>query len=163
MIRPACQQDAEAIAGIYNHYIENTEISFEETPVSADEIRLRMGESNPVQPWIVAESDGRVIGYAYAGAWNQRAAYRHSVETSVYLDVKETGKGIGRQLYQHLIELLKEQPVHAVIGGVALPNAASVGLHESLGFEKIAHYREVGRKFGRWIDVAYWELILDET
>ena len=158
MIRGATTDDAEAIARIYNHYIEHTIITFEETPVTAEEMKDRMA-SNEL-PWLVAEEDSKILGYAYAGEWKERAAYRHSVEGSVYLDHIATGRDLGKQLYQRLLERLREMTIHTVIGGIALPNEASVALHESLGFEKVAHYREVGRKFGQWIDVAYWQLIL---
>lgn len=161
MIRPATNEDAEAIVGIYNHYIENTVITFEETPVTADDIRSRMGLPDNQLPQLVCEEEGKVLGYAYASKWNDRAAYRHSAECSVYLDHTATGRGLGRQLYQHLFDRLRELKMHTVIGGIALPNPASVGLHESFGFEKVSHYREVGYKFGRWIDVGYWQLMLD--
>jgi len=160
MIRRAANDDAEAIARIYNHYIENTIITFEETPVTASEMQQRMGLPDNQLPWLVVEEGGDLLGYAYASPWKPRAAYRHSVECSVYLDQHATGRGFGRQLYQTLLETLREQGIHAVIGGIALPNEASVGLHESLGFEKVAHFREVGRKFDRWIDVGYWQLML---
>ncbi|MGB0579810.1 MAG: arsinothricin resistance N-acetyltransferase ArsN1 family B [Limisphaerales bacterium] len=158
MIRRATNDDAGAIARIYNHYIEHTIITFEETPVTAEEMNNRM-VSNTL-PRLVAEEDGIVSGSAYAQQWRPRSAYRHSVECSVYLDPAATGRGLGKQLYQRLFELLREMKIHTVIGGIALPNDPSVGLHESLGFEKVAHYREVGRKFGQWIDVAYWQLML---
>lgn len=161
MIRLVSSKDAEAIARIYNHYIENSVITFEETPIDAAEVRSRIGDPTTDLPWFVCESDGIVVGYAYASPWNKRAAYRYSVEVSIYLDCVAVGKGMGRRLYSHLIEDLRARSIHAVIGGVALPNPASVALHESLGFGKVAHYREVGRKFGRWIDVAYWQLVLD--
>lgn len=163
MIRSATHDDSGKIAEIYNHYIENSVITFEETLIDAAEVRSRIGDPTTDLPWFVHESDEVVVGYAYASPWNKRAAYRHSVEISIYLDRDAVGKGIGRKLYSHLIEDLKARSIHAVIGGVALPNPASVALHESLGFEKVAHYREVGRKFGKWIDVAYWQLILDPS
>ena len=161
MIRSAIHENAVAIAGIYNHYIENTVITFEETPIDAEEIRLRIGNPENDLPWFVFEDGGIALGYAYASPWKQRAAYRHSCEVSIYLDHTATGNGIGKQLYRHLINDLKQRGMHAIIGGVALPNAASVALHESLGFEKSAHYREVGHKFGKWIDVGYWQLTID--
>jgi L-amino acid N-acyltransferase YncA len=163
MIRLAKSEDAEAIAKIYNHYIESTAITFEETSLSVDEMSSRMGGSKSDLPWFVYELDGTVVGYAYAGQWNQRAAYRHSCEVSIYLDHDAIGKGIGRRLYRHLIDDLRQRGIHVIIGGVALPNPASVALHESLGFEKVAHYREVGRKFGKWIDVGYWQLAFDQA
>jgi phosphinothricin acetyltransferase len=157
-VRPATAADAEAIARIYGHYVANTTISFEEVAVPAAEMAQRIDEVLSASlPWLVAEQGGRLVGYAYAGKWKGRCAYRHSVETSVYVDPAFTGRGIGRQLYRALLQLLRERSIHAVIGGIALPNAASVALHESMGFSKVAHFREVGYKFGQWIDVGYWQ------
>jgi phosphinothricin acetyltransferase len=101
-----------------------------------------------------------VVGYAYAGKWKTRAAYRHSVEVSVYVSPERHGRGIGRQLYAELLRRLRERDVHSVIGGVAGNNAASFALHLSFGFEQVAHFREVGHKFGQWIDVTYFQLLL---
>ena len=112
-------------------------------------------------PWLVVEEDGAVLGYAYASKWKGRCAYRHSVESTVYLDPSKTGQGIGKPLYAALINALRMQRMHAVIGGIALPNEASIALHERLGFEKVAHFRQVGFKQDRWIDVGYWERLLD--
>jgi len=107
-----------------------------------------------------AEEDGVVTGYAYASAWKTRSAYRFSVESTVYVAADHCGRGIGTRLYRALIAALREQNVHYVTGGIALPNPASVALHERLGFRKNGHFSEVGFKFGRWVDVGYWELIL---
>ena len=160
-IRPATTRDAAAIAGIYNHYVRETIVTFEEKPVGAAEMksRLRLIASLGF-PWIVAESGGDVLGYAYANKWKERAAYRHSTETTVYLRPDSTGRGIGRRLYTELIVELRKLGFHAVIGGIALPNAASQGLHEAMGFKKVAHFEQVGRKFDRWIDVGYWQLTI---
>ncbi len=160
MIRPATLADAEAIARIYNYYVEKTVISFEDELVPVEEMQNRMREKLPAYPWIVAEVDGQVVGYAYAGKWNIRSAYRYTVEISVYLDHERTGEGVGSKLYQVLLDELRARSVHSVIGGVALPNPASVALHEKFGFRKVSHYREVGWKMERWIDVGYWELLL---
>ena len=111
-------------------------------------------------PWLVWETDGVVIGFGYATSWKARAAYRHSVESSIYLAPDVTGRGLGSQLYAALIADLRQRGLHCVIGGAALPNPASVRLHEKLGFQKVAEFRQVGLKFGRWIDVAYWQLML---
>jgi phosphinothricin acetyltransferase len=114
-------------------------------------------------PWIVAERAGKVLGYAYASKWKGRCAYRFSVESTVYLDVAQTGQGIGAQLYQALIAAIRASSMHAVIGGIALPNAASIALHERLGFKKVGHFEQVGYKQGRWVDVGYWQLLLTAT
>jgi phosphinothricin acetyltransferase len=160
-IRMAGPRDAAAIAAIYNHYVRETIVTFEEKPVSVGEMRVRtrMIISLGV-PWLVAEAGGAVVGYAYANKWKERAAYLHSAETTVYLRADSTGRGIGRLLYKELVSELRRLGYHAIIGGIALPNAASVGLHESLGFRKVAHFEQVGRKFDRWIDVGYWQLTL---
>jgi L-amino acid N-acyltransferase YncA len=163
MIRPVTPEDAGALCAIYNHYIDNTVITFEEVRVDAAELRARMLKVQKAGlPWLVAESDGAVVGYAYAGAWKERSAYRFSVESSVYLAHTHTGKGWGTRLYEALFAELRKTPVHAVLGGIALPNAASIALHEKLGMRKVAQFPEVGFKFGRWIDVAYWQLVLGE-
>ena len=111
-------------------------------------------------PWLLAEANGQVLGYAYASKWKGRCAYRHSVESTVYLDHGKIGQGIGKPLYTTLIDALRACSMHAVIGGVALPNDASIALHERMGFEKVAHFRQVGFKQDRWIDVGYWQLLL---
>jgi len=158
LIRPATAEDAEAIARIYSHYVLNTTISFEEQAVSTDEMAGRIAEVLASSlSWLIAEQAGQAVGYAYAGKWKGRCAYRHSVETSVYIDPAFTGRGIGRQLYQELLAVLRAKSIHVVIGGIGLPNAASVALHERLGFIKVAHFREVGYKFGQWLDVGYWQ------
>jgi phosphinothricin acetyltransferase len=156
-IRDATLADAEAVCHIYNPYIRDTIISFEETEVSAEEMRARMASVMAEYPWLMAERDGAVLGYAYAGRWQERVAYRHSALVSVYVSMGATGRGIGTQLYRALFERLRALPVHVVLGGISLPNAASVALHEKFGFEKVAHFPEVGFKFGRWIDVGYWQ------
>ncbi len=160
-IRPAAAGDAAAIAAIYGHYIAHTIITFELEPVGIEAMRDRIAAVQAQGlPWLVAEDGDGIAGYAYAGPWRARAAYRHSVETSVYLAPAATGRGIGSALYRALIDALHGGGVHAAIGGIALPNAASVRLHERLGFVQVAHFRQVGRKFDRWIDVGYWQLLL---
>ena len=161
MIRPATPDDAAAIAHIYNHYIRNTTITFEEQPVSAAEIASRINEVTSASlPWLVAEDARHLSGYAYATKWKARSAYRFSVEVTVYLDPDCQGQGLGSQLYTALFASLKEIGVHSVIGGVALPNPASIALHEKFGMTRVAHFKEVGFKLGKWVDVAYWQLTL---
>jgi phosphinothricin acetyltransferase len=111
-------------------------------------------------PWLVAEDANAVVGFAYANRWKVRSAYRHSVETTIYLEHGREGRGIGRLLYSALLPILKARGMHAVIGGAAMPNDASVALHQKLGFERVATFRQVGFKHGRWVDVAYWQLVL---
>jgi phosphinothricin acetyltransferase len=161
MIRVATTSDAGAIAGIYNYYVAHTAITFEEREVTALQMACRIGEVLAVPlPWLVAELSGRVVGYAYAGKWKVRSAYRFSVETTVYLDRNYFGRGLGSKLYEALLAALKKRGVHVAIGGVALPNESSTALHEKFRFKKVAHFEEVGFKFGRWIDVGYWQKVL---
>ena len=160
-LRPALTADAAAIAAIYNHYILTTTISFEEEPVDGDEIARRMaGVQSTGLPYLVAEVDGIVTGYAYATPLRVRRAYRSSVETSVYVAMDQHARGTGSALYRALLLQLAQDGYHLAIGGIAQPNAASVALHEKMGFEKVAHFKEVGNKFGRWVDVGYWQLVL---
>jgi L-amino acid N-acyltransferase YncA len=162
LIRDARPADAEAIAAVYNPYIAGSTISFEEDPVSADDMRGRIAAvQDGALPWLVLETaDGTLAGYAYATKWRVRHAYRFSVETSVYLAQGSTGHGHGAALYTALLQRLRDAGCHLAIGGIALPNQASVALHEKMGFKKVAHFGEVGCKFGGWIDVGYWQLTL---
>ena len=151
------------MAGIYNYYIANTTVTFEEEPVSIQEMKERIAAVQEKYPWLVYEQDGEVIGYAYASAWKSRCAYRYSVESSVYLKNGLSRKGIGSALYGELLSRLKDMGLHGVIGGMALPNDECLALHKKFGFEPVAHFKEVGFKFNKWIDVAYWEKILDQS
>ncbi|MBI5259163.1 MAG: N-acetyltransferase [Burkholderiales bacterium] len=158
MIRPATPGDAEALARIYNHYIAHTVITFEEQAVSAPQMAGRIGELQAAgMPWLVAERDAHLVGYAHAGKWKPRSAYRYSAESSVYLDPTTLAQGLGSRLYEALFAELKARGVHVVIGGIALPNERSVALHEKFGMAKVAHFGQVGFKFGQWIDVGYWQ------
>ena len=159
-IRSASVSDAARICAIYNHYIATTTITFEEEAVGEAEMAQRIAEVGAALPWMVLEVDEQVVAYAYATKWRVRPAYRHSVESTIYLDQAFAGRGLGRMLYETLLDELRQRGLHLVIGGIALPNDASAGLHEALGFRKVAHFSEVGRKFERWIDVGYWELKL---
>jgi phosphinothricin acetyltransferase len=164
LIRDATFQDAAIIAEIYNPYILNTVITFEETPVTPEEIQTRIeAVKAPGYPYLVMEQNDLVIGYAYANLWRTRAAYRHTVETSIYLDQNSAGKGLGTVLYKELLGRLKTMDIHVILGGITLPNPVSVGLHEKLGFKKVAHFTQVGYKFGRWLDVGFWQLVIRKT
>ena len=161
MIREATAGDAQAIADIYNHYIHETVVTFEEQALTAAEIVARLKKVREAGlVWLVAEQVDGVIGYAYATEWRERAAYRHTVEVSVYLANTVLAKGWGTKLYEALFTELNNKPVHMVIGGITLPNPASVALHEKFGMEKVAHFRQVGYKFGQWLDVGYWQMPL---
>jgi L-amino acid N-acyltransferase YncA len=159
MIREAVPADGPAIARIYNFYIRTSIITFEEVEIGADDIAARMATVTAAAlPYLVMEEDGRIVGYAYAGKFHARSAYRHTVESTIYLDHEARGAGRGRILYKELLGELRKCPVHAVIAGVSLPNEASIALHEELGFVKVGHHPELGWKLGRWIDVGYWQL-----
>jgi phosphinothricin acetyltransferase len=163
MIRSATPDDAGKIADIYNYYTRETIVTFEEVPVTALDMRARIEEVlRAGLPWVVAEVDGGVVGFAYAGEWKGRCAYRHSVEITVYLDRELVGGGWGSRLYGALFEQLRAGTTHVAIAGIALPNPGSVALHEKFGMEKVAHFAEVGFKFEQWIDVGYWQVILDK-
>lgn len=162
MIRPVSSNDAERIADIYNHYITNTLITFEEEIVSAGDIDKRIIDiALSGLPWLVIEENGEVNGYAYASRWNGRCSFRFSVEITVYLSHLTTSRGLGTKLFEALFSELRKQSVHVAIGGIALPNPASIALHEKFGMEKVAHFKEVGFKFDQWIDVGYWQATLD--
>jgi len=155
-------EDAEDIADIYNYYVVNTEVSFEEEAVSAEAMAGRIDSKIGKYPWIVYEEDGKVLGYAYVGAWKERSAYRHTVEDTIYVKASERGKGIGRKLFEALMEEVGgNKEFHAVMGVIALPNDRSARLHERNGFVKAAHFREVGYKNKKWIDVGYWERVME--
>lgn len=160
MIRPCALRDAAAICEIYNSFVRDTIITFEETPVGTAEMAHRIAEVTVRFPWLVAEEQSAIAGYAYATPWKARSAYRFAVETTVYVAPGHLRRGLGTALYRELIAALRKLDVHCAVGGIALPNPASVALHEKLGFNKIGQFVEVGRKFDRWVDVGYWELIL---
>lgn len=161
MIRPADpERDAAACAAIYAPHVLDGPASFEEVAPDAGEMAARMRAVQATHQWLVAERDARVVGYAYASRHRERAAYRWSCDVAVYVDATAHRRGVGRALYQALLALLAEQGFHMAIAGIALPNAASVGLHEALGFEPIGVYREIGFKHGAWRDVGWWQLRL---
>lgn len=161
MIRQATPADAAAIAAIYNHYVLNTVITFEEQPVATSQMAERIEQVKADGlPWLVLEQDGDLLGYAYATKWRVRSAYRFSVESTVYLKAGITGKGFGSQLYQQLLSELKTLGLHLVIGGITLPNEQSIALHEKFGFGKCGHFQQVGFKFEQWRDVGYWQKLL---
>jgi phosphinothricin acetyltransferase len=160
MIRSATAADAQAICSIYNHFILQSTVTFEESAITPDDMAARIAALAGRLPFLVAELDGAVAGYAYAAPWKLRSAYRHTVESSVYIAPGFAGMGLGSRLYQALLQDLRGRDVHAVLAGIALPNGASIGLHEAFGFAQVGQMREVGRKFGQWLDVGYWQLVL---
>ncbi len=161
MIRPVKHEDCEDIVAIYNHYIENSSATFEELSLTGSDIANRLADVQAQGlPWLVAEEEGVLQGYAYANKWRERSAYRFSVESTVYLAPDSVGSGWGTALYSELFDQLRALELHAVIGGITLPNPASVALHEKMGMHKVAHFPEVGRKQGQWLDVGYWQINL---
>lgn len=161
LVRQATSADAAGVVDIYNYYVRETVVTFDEEPLPAEEMARRMEEVRSASlPWLVAELDEQIVGYAYAAPWKRRAAYRFAIEITVYLHPKHLGRGLGTRLYTELFAILKTTRAHAVIGGIALPNDASVALHEKFGMHRVAVFEEVGFKFNRWIDVGYWELKL---
>jgi L-amino acid N-acyltransferase YncA len=155
--RPATTADAGAIAAIYNRHVTGTIVTFEEEPVAVDAMAARVTQGSASFPWLVWEDDGQVVGYAYGGAWRTRHAYRFAVETSIYVADSHHGRGIGRRLYDALLDDLGERGFHIALGCISLPNDASVALHEGCGFKKVGVFPAVGWKLGRWIDVGYWQ------
>ena len=162
VVRDAAPADAGDIAAIYAPVVGKTAISFEETPPGRGEIARRM-RATPRLPWLIADDAGRVAGYAYASAHRARPAYRWSADCSVYLDPRYRSRGLGRLLYEHLITEVINLGYISLFAGIALPNAASVGLHEAMGFRPVGVFRNVGYKLGAWRDVGWWQLPLCEA
>lgn len=159
MIRKVNLSDAVRIAEIYNYYIDNTIITFEEENIDAHEIEQRiLSVWENKYPYLVYEENGEVAGYAYLGKWRTRSAYDITLETSIYIDINSTGRGIGELLYKALIEEAGKINIHSLIGVISLPNDASRGLHEKLGFRLAGSFPESGKKFGKLVDVEFWQL-----
>ena len=160
VVRPATPRDAHTVCAIYNHYVAATVVTFEEEPVDEPAMAGRIRDVLASLPWLIAERDGVVAGFAYARPWHARSAYRLSVEATIYLSADATRRGIGTELYRALLEDLRARGLHSAIGVIALPNPGSVALHEKLGFARIGVLSEVGWKLGRWVDVGHWQLML---
>jgi L-amino acid N-acyltransferase YncA len=154
------QRDAGACAAIYAPYVTDTVISLEEHAPTPDELAERIATTTRTHPWLVAQEGDEVIGYAYAARHRERASYRWATDVAVYIDPAYHRRGIGRSLYTTLFELLRRQGFHLACAGVTLPNDASVGLHQCLGFVPVGVYRRIGFKFGTWWDVGWWQLEL---
>jgi L-amino acid N-acyltransferase YncA len=159
-IRPATTADAAAIQRIYAPIVMETAISFEEVPPTVEQMAARIASIVKTHPYLVAVGGGKVCGYVYASTHAERAAYRYSVDTTVYIAPEARGNGVGRALYTALLQDLAGQGFHAAFAGIALPNPGSVRLHQAVGFEPLGVYREVGFKFGRWHDVGWWQRLL---
>jgi len=161
MIRPVTEHDVANICDIYNYYVENTAISFETETISIIEMEQRIQNQSIDYPWLVYELEGKVVAFAYANKWKARSAYRFTLEATIYLSGDCQGKGIGTKLYQSLFDDLATRTVRSVMAVIALPNAGSIALHEKMGFEKVAHFKEVGYKHDTWIDVGYWQKLFE--
>ena len=162
MIRKVKPEDVQDIALIYNYYIEKSTITFETDPVSVEEMSERIAAISEKYPYFVYEDEEsrKVAGYCYASSWKKKAAYNKTVESTIYIDKAFQSKGIGRALMNKLINELREKSFHAIIACITTPNPTSVKLHENLGFMQASNFREVGYKFGKWLNVGDWELIL---
>ena len=161
MIRRVRAEDAACLCDLYNHFVETSIVTFDEERLTEVTFQAKIGDVSERHPWFVYDLNGTPKGYALASPWKSRCAYRYSVETTVYVSPAHQGCGIGTALYRHLIDSLVKTEVHSLIAGITLPNPASITLHEKLGFEKIGQFKEVGRKFDKWLDVGYWELLFE--
>lgn len=162
-IRPCHPTDYEAITEIYRYYVEETDISFETEAPGVAAMSRRLREISSKYPCLVAETDGEIAGYCYVHLWKERAAYAGTLETTVYLHPDFTGRGIGRMLMERLIDLCRGMGVDALIACITYGNESSCRLHRSLGFELVSHFKGVGRKFGRRLDVVDYELTLNPS
>jgi L-amino acid N-acyltransferase YncA len=160
LIRLAAEEDSGQVQAIYGPIVSQMTTSFEFEPPSAEEMRRRIADTLAHLPWLVCDRDGEVLGYAYASPHRSRAAYQWSVDVSVYIHSEQRHSGIGRALYRSLFEILVMQGYYNAYAGIALPNPASVGLHEAVGFRSVGVYQEVGYKLGAWHDVGWWQLAL---
>ncbi len=160
MIRTVTLDDAAQLAALYNFYIRTSVVTFEEVEIGSEEMANRIQRIHFIAgfPYIVYEIENQIVGYAYANTWRERNAYRFTVESTVYVASGQFGKGIGSALYSELIAQVKQKGYRAVIGGIALPNYASVILHEQFGFKRCGVFKNVGFKFDQWIDVGFWQL-----
>jgi L-amino acid N-acyltransferase YncA len=159
-IRDVLQSDAEAICAIYNHHVRHTIVTFEERDVTTDEMRGRIANMSAILPWLVAEREGEIVGYVYAARFFDRSGYRFCAMSTIYMHDKAQRAGIGFSLYMNLLQRLREKSMRSAVGIIALPNPGSIALHEKCGFIKAGHLTEAGFKFGRWIDVGYWQVLL---
>ncbi|MCF6280307.1 MAG: N-acetyltransferase family protein [Flavobacteriaceae bacterium] len=160
MIRDFQLDDIEQLVRIYNYYINNTVITFDRIPFTVDDFKQKIKSIYKKYPFIIFEENNEILGFAYGSSWRAKPSYKHTAESTIYLKNGVLGKGIGTKLYTELLQQLKQQKFHTIIGGLTLPNGASIKLHEKLGFKKAAHFKEVGRKFDQWYDVAFWQLTL---
>ena len=160
VLRDAEPGDAPACAALYAPYVLNSAATFETDPPAPEEMRRRIAAAQERHAWLVAVQEGDVAGYAYAGAWRSRSAYRHTAETSIYLAGSAAGSGLGTMLYSALLKRLRERGYRVLVAGMTVPNPASEALHSALGFEPVGVFRRVGFKHGEWHDVGWMQLDL---
>jgi L-amino acid N-acyltransferase YncA len=158
-VRAAKQDDAAAVAEIYAPYVRDTTVTFEVDPPEADVMARRISSALEMYPWLVAEnSEGQVVGYAYAGRHRERPAYRWTIDTTIYIDRAHRRAGVGTRLYMSLLDILRGQGFRSAFAEIVLPNPGSVGLHERMGFKEIGIHHDVGFKLESWCDIGYWRL-----
>lgn len=162
LIRPALESDAEAVAAVYAPYVRDTAVSFETDAPSAAVMAQRIADTTLTHPWLVAERERVVVGYAYAAKHSQRPGYRWTVDATIYVRMEERRSGVGRCLYRALLAILRLQGFRSVFSEIVLPNAGSVGLHEMMGFKPIGIHKDIGFKLERWQDIGYWQLRLSQ-
>ncbi|MDR1631471.1 MAG: GNAT family N-acetyltransferase [Dysgonamonadaceae bacterium] len=161
MIRNVKPFDAEHIAKIYNYYIENTAVTFDENPVTTEKIRQKIDDiCAKAYPYLVCEKNNQLVGYAHLNTWRSHSAYNITLETTIYIDPEHTGKGLGVKLYEALIEKSRKINIHSLIAVISLPNDSSRKLHEKFGFQLVGNFKETGIKFNKLIDVEFWQKIL---
>jgi phosphinothricin acetyltransferase len=161
LIRSFVQADVAPACRLTNHYIQHTAVHFGLRPATDEEFRQLWESARQTHPWLAADLDGRFAGYAKAGPWRSREAYALTAEVGLYVESFAQRRGVGRALYAELLERLRHAGFHTAIGGIALPNEASIRLHEAMGFTHAGTFRGVGRKFDRWHDVGFWQLMLE--
>jgi phosphinothricin acetyltransferase len=162
-VRSATDDDLVRVREVVNHYIEHSVFNFRTEPQSIDEMRALWARRHDRFPWLVAVVDGRVAGVAYAGPWNERDAYRWTVESTIYVDPSTHRRGVGDALYTELLDRLRRQGFHSAVAVIALPNDPSVRLHERHGFARAGHLREAGFKHDAWHDVGFWQCVLADS
>jgi len=158
MIRYLQKEDTKQLLNIYNYYVLHSVVTFDDVPLSFKTFEEKITRIRNDYSFLVYEENDKILGYAYASKWRPKPAYKHTIESTVYVKHDVHGRRIGTKLYAELLSILKQQNYHTVIGGLTLPNEASERLHEKFGFEQVAHFKEVGLKFGEWLDVSFWQL-----
>lgn len=159
-IRPFRESDVQSIAELINRFIRETTVHFGYEEISPEDVIETRRSAGDRFPWLVAEQGDEFLGYASSSVWRERAAYRFTAETSIYLVESARGRGIGATLYTALLDELRNRGFHSAVGGATMPNDASVRLHERVGFEYVGTFKEVGRKFDKWLDVGFWQIRL---